>query len=201
MKTKKLKGSVGNTVLAVSSATTILLGVMLYDSNAELETRKHQLGEAQTRIVQIQNDYTSLEQKFLSVESESYRLLKENDALLFEMNTLKEENKVLIEKVEANPFVKMTVVATGYSLVGDSQGSDGNPLTATGTYPTANKTIAVDPDVIPYGSEVFIPSTGQTYIAEDTGGAINGNRIDIYFNHGDEARTWGRQQVEIYVKK
>ncbi|WCS68727.1 hypothetical protein Goe19_00860 [Bacillus phage vB_BsuM-Goe19] len=58
--------------------------------------------------------------------------------------------------------------------------------TATGTTPTEGRTIAVDPDVIPLHSKVYIESdfpgiTGE-YIAEDTGGAIKGKRIDIYFN-------------------
>jgi 3D (Asp-Asp-Asp) domain-containing protein len=96
----------------------------------------------------------------------------------------------------------MTVEATGYSLISDELGSDGDPQTATGTYPTAGRTIAVDPNVIPYGSKVKIPAMGNsTYIAEDTGGMIDGNHIDIYMSHGDIARKWGRQTITIYVKK
>lgn len=43
------------------------------------------------------------------------------------------------------------------------------------------RTIAVDPDIIPYGSRVKIEGLAGTYIAEDTGGMINGDHIDIYF--------------------
>lgn len=94
---------------------------------------------------------------------------------------------------------KMSVEATGYSLISDELGSDGTPSTATGTYPTAGRTIAVDPNVIPYGTEVYIPAMGGTYIAEDTGGMIKNRKIDIYMSHGDIARKWGRQQIDIYV--
>jgi 3D (Asp-Asp-Asp) domain-containing protein len=95
----------------------------------------------------------------------------------------------------------MNVVATGYSLIGDSQGSDGTSETATGTYPRAGRTIAVDPRVIPYGSKVKIPALGNnTYIAEDTGGAIRGMHIDVYMSNGNMARQWGRQTITIYVQ-
>lgn len=72
--------------------------------------------------------------------------------------------------------------------------------TATMTTPTVGRTIAVDPTVIPYGSEVII--NGHTYIAEDCGGAIKGNRVDILFATHEEALTWGRRTVEVsYIPK
>ena len=69
--------------------------------------------------------------------------------------------------------------------------------TATGTTPTEGRTIAVDPRVIPYGTEVLI--NGQTYIAEDTGGAIKGNRIDICFTKHADALEFGKRQVEVFI--
>ena len=63
-------------------------------------------------------------------------------------------------------------------------------ITATGTHATEGVTIAVDPDVIPYGSHVDIEGFG-TYIAEDCGGAIKGNRIDIYFDSHEAALKFG----------
>lgn len=67
--------------------------------------------------------------------------------------------------------------------------------TATGTVPTVGRTIAVDPKVIPYGSEVII--NGHTYIAEDCGGAIKGNRVDILFATHKEALNFGIQYAEV----
>lgn len=70
--------------------------------------------------------------------------------------------------------------------------------TATGTEVTPGRTIAVDPSVIPLGSHVIID--GHEYIAEDTGGAINGNRIDIAVNTHDEAMSKGtRNNVAVYA--
>ena len=65
--------------------------------------------------------------------------------------------------------------------------------TATGTVPTPNRTLAVDPAVIPYGTQVVIEGMG-TYVAEDCGGAIKGNKIDVYFNTHDEAVQFGVQR-------
>ena len=63
--------------------------------------------------------------------------------------------------------------------------------TASGTSPAANRTIAVDPKVIPLGSKVLI--NGHIYTAEDTGGAIKGNKIDIYYATHQEALLQGKQ--------
>lgn len=67
--------------------------------------------------------------------------------------------------------------------------------TATGTRPTPGRTCAVDPRVIPYGSEVII--NGHTYIAEDCGGAIKGNKIDIVFATHKEALDFGVQYADV----
>lgn len=70
-------------------------------------------------------------------------------------------------------------------------------ITATGTVATAGRTIAVDPNVIPYGTNVII--NGHTYLAEDTGGAIKGKKIDIFFETHAESLQYGRRQVEVFI--
>ena len=67
--------------------------------------------------------------------------------------------------------------------------------TSTGVIPIVGRTIAVDPNIIPYGSEVTI--NGHTYIAEDCGGAIKGNRIDILFETHQEALEFGIRYIEV----
>lgn len=74
--------------------------------------------------------------------------------------------------------------------------SDG--ITATGTKATAGRTLAVDPSEIPYGSVVVIG--GHEYIAEDCGGAVRGNVVDIYFDSHDEALRYGRQIHTVYIR-
>lgn len=70
------------------------------------------------------------------------------------------------------------------------RGSTGNRL-------IAGWSIAVDPKVIPYGSEVEI--NGHTYIAHDTGGAIKGNRIDVYFDSHEAALQFGVKHAEVFL--
>lgn len=62
--------------------------------------------------------------------------------------------------------------------------------------------IAVDPKVIPLGSRVYIEypdGTGQYAVAEDTGGAIKGNRIDIAMNSVGQAYDFGIKNVKVHV--
>lgn len=75
----------------------------------------------------------------------------------------------------------------------------GSGTTASGTKTTNNRTIAVDPKVIPLGSKVVI--NGKTYIAEDTGGAIKGNVIDVYMSSEQKCREWGVKKLKVYLKK
>lgn len=57
--------------------------------------------------------------------------------------------------------------------------------------------VAVDPSVIPYRTEVII--NGHTYKAQDCGGTIKGNRIDIYFEDHQAALNFGVQYAEVFV--
>jgi 3D (Asp-Asp-Asp) domain-containing protein len=71
-----------------------------------------------------------------------------------------------------------------------------NGITASGVKATANHTIAA-PRTFAFGTKVVID--GVTYTVEDRGGAIQGNRIDIYMNSHSEALKWGVRYVEVEV--
>lgn len=75
-------------------------------------------------------------------------------------------------------------------------GSD-HGITASGI-PARQGIVAVDPDVIPLGSRVFIPGYGLA-LAADTGGAIVGNRIDLCMENSGEAWRFGRRGVKVYL--
>ena len=73
-------------------------------------------------------------------------------------------------------------------------------MTSTGVLAQENHTIAVDPTVIPYGSKIII--NGIIYTAEDCGGAIKNNIIDIYFNTHEEVDDFGmKENIKIYIIK
>ena len=80
----------------------------------------------------------------------------------------------------------ITVSSTGYSLPG---------RTATGM-PTGWGVVAVDPSVIPLGTRLTIPGYGEG-VAADTGGAVRGNAVDLWFPTFAQANAWGRRTVTI----
>ncbi len=71
-----------------------------------------------------------------------------------------------------------------------------NGITASGTQATANRTIAA-PSTFAFGTKVVM--NGITYTVEDRGGAIQGNRIDIYMDTHQEALQWGVRYVDVEV--
>lgn len=92
---------------------------------------------------------------------------------------------------------ELTVLATAYTA--SCEGCSGT--TATGVDLKANpdeKVIAVDPNVIPLGSKVYVEGYGYA-TAEDTGGAIKGNRIDVFIPTEGAAISFGKREVNIKV--
>lgn len=75
---------------------------------------------------------------------------------------------------------------------------NGIVYTASGAKAEAGKTIAVDTDVIPFGTEVKIGDT--IYAAQDTGSAVKGNVIDIYFDSHEDAVNHGVKYMEVEVR-
>ncbi len=82
------------------------------------------------------------------------------------------------------------VEATAYTHTGNR--------TYTGVWPIAGRTIAADPSVIPLGSKVFIEGIGYRTV-EDTGGAIKGNKVDVFMDTERECNKWGVQKVKLEV--
>lgn len=85
------------------------------------------------------------------------------------------------------------MLATGYTRYDP----DCTDYTYRGTY-LRRGLCAVDPDVIPLGTRLYVPGYGEA-IADDIGGAINGNHIDLAMDTRDEAFEWGRRNVTVYV--
>ncbi|MFB1049737.1 LysM peptidoglycan-binding domain-containing protein [Paraliobacillus sp. JSM ZJ581] len=91
----------------------------------------------------------------------------------------------------------LTVTATAYTA--ECSGCSG--ITATGIDLKSDpnrKVIAVDPNVIPLGTRVYVEGYGEA-VAGDTGGAIKGNKIDIHVPTKDKAYQWGVRTVEVTI--
>lgn len=92
--------------------------------------------------------------------------------------------------IETEPLRTMRMEATAYCLT---------TPTATGTIPAVG-TVAVDPEVIPLYTKLYVVGYGDA-VALDTGGDIKGNRIDLWFATEQEAISFGRRTVTVIIKE
>ncbi len=100
--------------------------------------------------------------------------------------------EVLQEKQEPEPEPETIIFeATAYTWTGCR--------TATGIWPSRG-TIATDPRVIPTGSKLWVEGYGPA-VAADTGGAIQGQKIDLYMDSEHECLQWGRRKVEVQIRR
>ncbi|WP_039653489.1 3D domain-containing protein [Clostridium tyrobutyricum] len=102
-------------------------------------------------------------------------------------------NSISVSRGTSTPSVEastITVQATAYT---------GGGYTASGRQ-AAEGVIAVDPTVIPLGSRVYVDGYGYA-VAADTGGAIQGNIIDLYFSSQSACENWGRRTVTVHILK
>ncbi|MBU4483504.1 MAG: 3D domain-containing protein [Actinobacteria bacterium] len=108
-----------------------------------------------------------------------------------------EKEKIVIREImEVEKEVEWYYfIASGYSANDPVQGT--NNITATGKE-IKEGMVAVDPKVIPLGTKIEIKDMG-IFIAEDTGGKIKGNRIDIYFDTKKEAKEFSRKGIWVKI--
>lgn len=89
----------------------------------------------------------------------------------------------------------LVMEATAYTMSSEEGTADG--ITATGTK-VHRGVVAVDPQVIPLGTRLWIEGYGEA-VALDTGGAIRGKHIDLYMDTEEEALRWGRRKVRVKI--
>lgn len=148
-------------------------------------------------------------------EAEAIQALQDFRTEYYPVQEAEEEQVLepLVEVTEAvsepiEPTKTLTVKTTAYcSCVkccgvwskdhSSHQDTDYEQHTTLGTVPTAGRTIAVDPEVIPLGSKVVL--NGHEYVAEDTGSGVKGNHIDVYFDSHEAALDWGVKTLEVQV--
>jgi len=106
-----------------------------------------------------------------------------------QLETEREASRLIDEEVSRGGGRILTMEATAYTWTGCR--------TASGTWPAIG-TVATDPEVIPLGTKIWVEGYGEA-VAEDTGGAVKGNVIDVYLPTEAECWQWGRQQVEVRV--
>lgn len=135
----------------------------------------------------------------ITAKKDNWGQITENEwVLLDNMSTTKpeikkNENKKLSTN-ESSSWIKF--IATGYCPCSKCCGKT-TGITASGTKATAGRTVAMS-SKYSFGTKVEIKGMG-TYTVEDRGGAIQGNKIDIFFNTHQEALNFGRKTIYLRV--
>ncbi|WP_430786013.1 LysM peptidoglycan-binding domain-containing protein [Virgibacillus flavescens] len=120
--------------------------------------------------------------------------VSKNESAKAKERNVKSKDESKDKKIDGRTF---SVEATAYTAY--CTGCSG--ITATGVNLKANpnaKVIAVDPNVIPLGTKVYVEGYGYA-VAADTGGAIKGNKIDLHVPTKNQAYSWGRRTVKITI--
>lgn len=97
--------------------------------------------------------------------------------------------------------MEITAYTAGFESTGKHPGDPGYGLTYSGARAKQWHTVAAGPD-IPLGTKLFIPvladkPNGGIFTVEDRGGAITNAHLDLYVDSLGEARSWGRQHLEV----
>lgn len=119
----------------------------------------------------------------------------------YAVSNIKEQvKKIKLPKIKANK--KKVKKEANWVNIGNFRithyGMDITTATSTGAIPTIGRTIGVDPNVIPYGTQVMI--NGHVYVAEDTG-AYTGNHIDVLCESEAYSAELGTYTIDVYIKK
>lgn len=110
-------------------------------------------------------------------------------------------NTITTEKGSHSYSKKLSMKSTAYTAgpesTGKRPGDPGYGITASGMK-AQRGVVAVDTKVIPFGTKLYIQGYGYA-IAGDTGGAIKGNKIDVFVDSYNEAINWGVRNVDVYI--
>ncbi|MRG85190.1 3D domain-containing protein [Salinibacillus xinjiangensis] len=111
----------------------------------------------------------------------------------------------LEDAIDLSQYPTETVVATGYTAGPESTGKNPDHHLYGVTYSGVKvrrdlySTIAADLNKFPIGTILYIPDYGYGVVA-DKGGAIKGNKIDLYYETVDDVyKNWGKKEVEVYI--
>ena len=102
------------------------------------------------------------------------------------------------ELPEESPYYLGEFQVTGYCSWTICCGEKEERLTKSETVPRASHTVAADPSVIPLGTRIVIDDV--VYTVEDTGKAVEGMRLDIFFDSHEEAVRYGRKEKYVYLE-
>jgi 3D (Asp-Asp-Asp) domain-containing protein len=193
-------------VITISTLVAIAFTFFFVEAHKQdiknLETRDElkDLQEAYTNVLDENWSYKDALQK---ADGTISNLKLDKEGLEKSVQKLKKDR---IEYLDGHTYLKgksYNIQATAYTQSAEEGTADG--ITFTETKVAEGRTVAVDPNIIPLGSLLYIesesPLVGGFYVAEDTGSAIKGNRVDIYMESKERAFRFGEQDVEVTIMK
>lgn len=191
---KEIKGLLIATIISFISC--ILMFYFYWENNST----KEDLTNTQYELVEVQNKLDIETRKNIQMNAHLEEASEELAMATSTIESLKndEYELIYIGKFKITAYCSCEKCCDYWAMIRDTD-EFGNPIitTASGTIAEENRTIAVDPSVLPYGSEVYIPDFG-VFTAEDCGGAIQGAHIDIYYYNHEEALNVGTTYKDIW---
>lgn len=181
-----------------------ILAVTLEAGKYLMEQQESQPAEKKTAIETNSIKETVVEPKKETTKNEA----KKSTEITAENNTPKQDKPAISQQetkaeskkeVQAAAMEEKTLKMTATAYTANCEGCSG--VTANGTDLHANpnsKVIAVDPSIIPLGTKVWVEGYGEA-IAADTGGAIKGNKIDLFMASHSDATNWGSKTVQVKI--
>ena len=179
--------------LGLALALIFVLAVCLHILARELRNAKALLDVANEQIVESKREISAAERTVEALNDTVYHLRKLSDSQAEELALRKRLSSM--QKME-----NCTVSHYCCELYEHICGT-GNGITASGTQVTAGVSVAVDPDIIPLGSVIYVDyGDGEihSYIAEDVGGAVNGAHIDVAVETHDQAVKLGLRRATVW---
>ena len=173
-----------NKILGVTMMTLALLVSSISVKSAEALTTDGMTGK-HTKICAVGGSTTDLTISNISIEQDRELDVKVKE----EVNPF---NLKSIGNFKLTAYCPCTICCEVYAS------SPEGKTTSIGVGAYAESTVAVDPSKIPYGTKLYIEGVGVR-IAADCGGAIQGNKLDIYFTAHDECLKFGVQNREVFI--
>ena len=175
-------------------AIGLIFGPIIWHINEINNRQEKQYNDLNQNIEQIQQENQELNQHIKQQDKK----IEQQRQDLKELKEISQELKEIYDQLEI-----FTAEITGYAphdpTAEEGHCYEGSPeVTATGTYPVVGEVAAVDPEVIPYGSKIYIEGKGL-YRAEDTGSAIQGKIIDVVMENRQQTSRFGRQERKVIV--
>lgn len=161
---------------------------------------KKEIEKIETQVEELAVTVNKLDKTVekLAIDVNEVKIIEDNIKIELEEEPLNQINLVSLGNFKLTAYCSCRLCCGKYAY-NRPKDENGKEIVygSIGERLVAGSSIAVDPKVIPYGTEVVID--GHTYIAQDTGGSIKGNHIDVYHDNHKAALNFGVKTAEVFM--